>query len=114
MVDIHRGDVVLCDLCEKAGTDPSGLRQALIVQSDKANTASPFTVIIPFTINIPYAALPSHVLIQTEQTGLTQDSVLLCEQIRVLDKKRIVKVSGHLSNYSIEQVNRALATVLGL
>ena len=114
MVTIKRGDVILCDLNPVIGTEQAGIRPVLIVQIDRANTASPHTIIAPFTSRIRHVLLPSHVFVPAGVGGLSRDSVLLCEQIRVIDKRRIIKVLGQLDELYIIQVNKALTTILGL
>lgn len=111
---ITRGDVVLCDLNPVVGTEQSGIRPVLVVQIDRANKASPHTIIVPFTSKIRSAILPSHVLIPAGVGGLKQNSVILGEQIRAIDKSRIVKVLGHLDASYMEQVAIALNRILGL
>ncbi len=114
MVAITRGDVVLCDLNPVVGSEQAGIRPAVIVQIDRANTVSPHTVIVPFTTKIRRALLPSHAFVPAGAGGLTQDSVALCEQIRVIDKRRITRVLGHLDDPHMEEVAKALRTILGL
>lgn len=114
MVTIARGDVVLCDLNPVVGTEQAGLRPAVVVQIDRANAASPHTIIVPLTTKIRRALLPSHVLVPAGSGGLTQDSVVLCEQIRVIDKRRILKTIGHLDDAHMQQIAKALAAILGL
>ena len=114
MVTIHRGDVVLCDLNPVVGTEQAGIRPAIIVQIDRANAVSPHTIIVPFTTKIRKALLPSHAFVPAGVGGLSQDSVALCEQIRVIDKRRIIRVIGHLDDSYLEEIARALRTILGL
>jgi len=114
MVDIARGDIILCDLNPVMGTEQAGIRPVLVLQIDRANAASPHTIIAPFTTKIRQSLLPSHVMITKIFGGLHNDSVLLCEQIRVIDKSRIIRVLGHLDDKKMEQVDKALSTILGL
>lgn len=114
MVTVTRGDVVLCDLNPVIGTEQSGIRPVVIVQIDRANAVSPHTIIAPFTSKIRRALLPSHVFVPAGVGGLSQDSVVLCEQIRVIDKSRIMRVIGHLDDVYMEQLATALSTILGL
>ncbi len=114
MVTISRGDVVLCDLNPVVGTEQAGIRPVVVLQIDRANAASPHTVIAPFTSKIRSALLPSHTLVPSGSGGLTEDSVVLCEQIRVIDKRRIIKVLGHLNDSHMDEVAKALRTILGL
>ena len=114
MVAVTRGDVVLCDLNPVVGTEQAGIRPAVVVQIDRANAVSPHTVIVPFTTKIRRALLPSHAFVPAGVGGLTQDSVALCEQIRVIDKRRITRVLGHLDDPHMEEVAKALRIILGL
>jgi len=114
MVEIARGDVILCDLNPVMGTEQAGIRPVLVLQIDRANAASPHTIIAPFTTKIRQALLPSHVMIAKGMGGLSNDSVLLCEQVRVIDKGRIIRVLGHLDNKKMERVADVLCTILGL
>ncbi|MGR3309608.1 MAG: type II toxin-antitoxin system PemK/MazF family toxin [Candidatus Brocadiales bacterium] len=114
MVTVSRGDVVLCDLNPVIGTEQVGIRPVVILQIDRANAVSPHTVIVPFTAKIRRALLPSHVFVPAGVGGLSQDSVVLCEQIRVIDKRRIIKVLGHMDNPCMEEIAKALSTILGL
>ena len=103
MVTVVRGDVILCDLNPVVGTEQAGVRPALVVQIDRANTVSPHTIIAPFTTRIRRAVLPSHALIPAGVGGLTHNSVVLCEQIRVIDKRRIIRVLGHVDDTYMEK-----------
>lgn len=114
MVDIARSDVILCDLNPVMGTEQAGIRPVLVLQIDRANAASPHTIIAPFTAKIRHTLLPSHVMVVRGVGGLSNDSVLLCEQIRVIDKRRIIRVLGHLGEKKMEEVAKALSTILGL
>ena len=114
MVAVRRGDVVLCDLNPVMGTEQAGIRPALVIQIDRANTVSPHTIIVPFTTRIRRAVLSSHALIPAGIGGLMQDSVALCEQIRVIDTRRILRVLGHIDDRHLEEVATALRTILGL
>lgn len=114
MVTISRGDIVLCDLNPVLGTEQAGIRPCVVLQVDRANAVSPHTIIAPFTSRIRRALLPSHVFVGAGTGGLSQDSVLLCEQIRVIDKKRVIKAIGHLDTGYMEEVRGALCAILGL
>ena len=112
MVKIQRGDVVLCDLNPVVGTEQSGIRPVVVLQTDRANAASPHTIIAPFTTKIRAVLLASHVFIPAGAGGVQQDSILLCEQIRVVDKQRIVRIWGHLEDEYMDQVAGALRAIL--
>ena len=114
MVAIKRGDIILCDFNPVIGTEQSGIRPAVIIQIDRANAVSPHTIVAPLTSRIRKSILPSHVFVPIGLANLTQDSVILCEQIRVIDKSRIIRVIGHLDKEYIMQLNMTLRTILGL
>jgi mRNA interferase MazF len=114
MVTVTRGDVVLCDLNPVVGTEQAGVRPVVVLQIDRANAVSPHTIIAPFTTKIRRALLPSHVFVPAGVGGLNQDSVVLCEQMRVIDKRRIIKVLGHLDEPYLQQIAKALSIILGL
>ncbi len=114
MVTIQRGDVALCDLNPVIGTEQAGIRPVVVVQIDRANAVSPHTIIVPFTTKIRRVLLPSHALVPAGVGGLNRDSVALCEQIRVIDKRRIIRVLGHLDDPHLEEIGQALDTILGL
>jgi mRNA interferase MazF len=114
VVIVERGDVVLCDLNPVVGTEQAGIRPVVVVQIDQANFVSPHTIIAPFTSRIRRAILPSHVLVPAGIASLSQDSVILCEQIRVVDKSRIIRILGHLENDYLDELDRALCAILGL
>ena len=90
------------------------MRPAVVLQIDRANAASPHTIIAPFTTKIRRALLPSHAMVAGGVGGLSDDSVALCEQIRVIDKRRIVKVLGRLDDSHMQEIGKALSSILGL
>ncbi len=114
MVNLSRGDLVLCDLNPVVGTEQAGIRPAVILQIDRANAASPHTIIAPFTTKLRRALLPSHVFVAAGVGGLNQDAVVLCEQIRVIDKRRVIKVLGHLDAFQMDAIAGSLRAILGL
>jgi mRNA interferase MazF len=111
---VIRGEVWRADLSPTRGTEQSGVRPVLVVQTNRANPHSPHTIVVPFTSRIRQRLLPSHVLVPTGEGGLTQDSVALCEQIRVLDVSRLSSRLGSLSVQRMREVNDALKTILDL
>jgi mRNA interferase MazF len=114
MVNVNRGELVLVDLNPVVGTEQSGIRPAVIVQVNKANKTSPHTIIVPLTSKIRNVILPSHVFLASGTCGLAQDSVALCEQIRVVDKQRVIKIMGSLPYEKINEINKALSTILAI
>ena len=102
------------DLNPVVGAEQAGIRPALVIQIDKANAASPHTVIIPFTTRIRQVKLPSHVRIPAGIAGLAEESILLCEQIRVIDKRRLVREIGSVGEEHLRQIGVAIKVILGL
>lgn len=111
---VKRGEVWLADLSPTRGTEQSGVRPVAVVQTDRANPNSPHTIILPFTTKIRRRLLPSHVLVPAGEGGLTQESVALAEQIRVLDNDRLIRQLGALSSVRMREVDDALRAILEL
>ena len=111
---VTRGEVWRADLSPTRGTEQAGVRPVLVVQSDRANATSPHTIIVPFTTRIRQRLLPSHVFVPAMEGGLTQDSVALCEQIRVIDLDRLLNKLGELSAQRMQEVDDALRAILAL
>ncbi len=106
-MEVRRGEVYLADLNPVVGTEQAGIRPVLVVQIDRANAASPHTLVVPFTTRIREAVLPSHVKIPAGVGGLAGDSVLLCEQVRVVDKRRLVRRIGAVGGTTCRRSRRA-------
>lgn len=111
---VKRGEVWRANLSPTQGTEQAGVRPVLIVQTDRANPHSPHTIIVPFTSRIRQKLLPSHVAVPAGEGGLTQDSVALCEQIRVMDHTRLISKLGELTAIRLQDVNTALRVILEL
>ncbi len=92
----------------------SWYKTVLAIQIDKANKVSPHTIIIPFTTKIREAILPSHTKIPRGIGGLKEDSVLLCEQIRVIDKRRLIRRIGSMDQKFLNEVIKSLKIILGI
>ena len=104
----------MVDLNPVIGTEQSGIRPAMVMQIDRANAVSPHTIIMPFTTKIREVKLPSHVKIPAGIGGLAEDSVLLCEQIRVINKRRLIRWKGTIEEAYLIEVATALKVILGL
>ena len=111
---VKRGEIWRADLSLTRGTEQSGVRPVLIVQTDRANPHSPHTIIVPFTTRIRHKLLPSHVSVPVGEGGLTQDSIALCEQIRVIDNGRLLAKFGDLPPSRMQEIGDALRAVLEL
>ena len=111
---IKRGDIFYADLSPVVGSEQGGLRPVLIIQNDVGNRYSPTVIAAAITSRMDKTKLPTHIDINADRVGLAKDSVVLLEQIRTLDKRRLKEKMGHLDNSVMTQVNNALAISCGL
>ena len=112
---MRRGDVYDARLDPVEGSEQKGSRPVVIVSRNAINTSSPIVVVVPCTTYRAGRRLyPSHVLVRAPDGGLAADSVALAEQVRVLDKNRLLRRRGTLSAAAMEQLNRALLITLDL
>jgi len=114
MVYVRRGDIFYADLSPVIGSEQGGVRPVLIVQNDVGNKYSPTVICAAITSQINKAKLPTHVEIDTAQSALVRDSVILLEQVRTIDKKRLREKICRLDELMMRRVNQALAVSLGL
>lgn len=111
---VKRGDIFYADLSPVVGSEQGGTRPVLVVQNDVGNKFSPTVIISAITSKINKAKLPTHIEISAEEYGLSKDSVILLEQIRTIDKKRLREKIGRLDDELMENVNEAISVSLGL
>ncbi len=110
---VKRGDIFYANLSPVVGSEQSGIRPVLIVQNDIANKYAPTVIALAITSkNKPL--LPTHVSITASESGLEKDSIVLIEQIRTLDKTRLMKKVGHLSNTKMEVIKESIKKNLKL
>jgi mRNA interferase MazF len=109
---IKRGELYYADLSPVVGSEQGGVRPVLIVQNDVGNRYSPTIIAVAVTSQINKAKLPTHIALDTT-CGLPKDSVILAEQVRTLDKRRLKDKIGSLDEKSMERVNNALLVSLG-
>lgn len=114
IVVIKRGDVFYADLNPVVGSEQGGVRPVLVIQNDIGNKYSPTVIVAAITSRIDKAKLPTHVEIQADESNLDKDSVILLEQIRTIDKKRLQRQIAHLDSEIIKKVEEALEISLGL
>lgn len=114
--DIRRGDIMWVDFGTGSGSEQNGIRPAIIIQNNIGNKYSPTVIVAPITSQINKAKLPTHVEIKSSKYGLSEDSVLLAEQIRTIDKTRISSNGyiGSLDNIDLDKLNYAISISLGL
>ena len=111
---IKRGDIYYADLSPVIGSEQGGVRPVLVLQNDIGNKYSPTIIAAAITSQINKAKLPTHIEISAQEYGLLKDSVILMEQIRTIDKKRLREKIGHLDDELMERVNEALTISFGL
>ena len=112
--NIKRGDIFYADLSPVVGSEQGGLRPVLIIQNDVGNRYSPTVIAAAITSRMGKTKLPTHIDIHADRVGLAKDSVILMEQIRTLDKRRLKEKMGHLDASVMTQVNNAIAVSFGL
>ena len=113
-MNIKRGDIFYADLSPVVGSEQGGLRPVLIVQNDIGNRYSPTVIAAAITSRMSKTKLPTHIDLGGLEAGLAKDSVVLLEQIRTLDKKRLKEKMGHLDDGTMKSVNMALEVSFGL
>ena len=113
-MEVHRGEVFYADLSPVVGSEQGGVRPVLIVQNEIGNRHSPTVIAAAITSRLDKARLPTHINIRAADTGLAKDSVVLLEQIRTLDKKRLRERMGHVEEAVMEKVDFAIAVSFGL
>ena len=111
---IRRGDIYYADLSPVVGSEQGGMRPVLIVQNDTGNKHSPTVIAAAITSQTGKARLPTHIELEAKSYGLTRDSVVLLEQIRTIDKRRLKERMGKLDNTLMARVNSAIAVSFGL
>lgn len=114
ITNIKRGDIFYADLSPVVGSEQGGLRPVLIIQNDVGNRYSPTVIAAAITSRMGKTRLPTHIDIHADRVGLAKDSVILLEQIRTLDKRRLKEKMGHLDNAVMTRVNNAIAVSFGL
>ena len=113
-MSVKRGDIYYADLSPVVGSEQGGLRPVLIIQNDVGNRYSPTVIAAAITSRLCKARLPTHIDVFADRVGLIKDSVILLEQMRTLDKRRLKEKMGHLDEDTMMRVNRAIAVSVGL
>ena len=110
---IKRGELYYADLSPVVGSEQGGIRPVLVVQNDVGNKYSPTVIAAAVTSKINKAKLPTHIELPSNMYGLQKDSVILLEQIRTLDKRRLKERIGELSETTMSRVDNAILISLG-
>lgn len=115
LMDVKWGDVVFVDFTDNArDSEQSGIRPAIIIQNDKGNEHSPTTIVASITSQ-EKRYLPTHVVVKPYQSGLNKVSTILMEQIRTIDKSRIISKVGHIEpDWLVEKIKKSLTISLNM
>ncbi|MBR6670778.1 MAG: type II toxin-antitoxin system PemK/MazF family toxin [Ruminococcus sp.] len=113
-MSVKIGEIYYADLSHVVGSEQGGLRPVLIVQNDVGNKHSPTVIAAAITSQRDKSKLPTHIEVSGEKCGLSKDSIVLLEQIRTIDKKRLKDRMGELDLNSMNRVNTALSISFGL
>ena len=111
---MRRGDIYYADLRPVIGSEQGGIRPVLIIQNDVGNRHSPTVICAAITSRLNKANLPTHILLDTNECEIVKDSVILLEQLRTIDKKRLKDKVCHLDEDIMKKVNRGLMISLEL
>ena len=112
--NVKRGDIFYADLSPVVGSEQGGTRPVLIVQNDTGNRHSPTVIAAAITSQTGKARLPTHISLSGHDVGLSRDSIVLLEQIRTIDKRRLREKMGRLDDEVMEKVDEALAVSFGI
>ena len=113
MEQVRRGQIYYADLSPVVGSEQGGTRPVLVIQNDVGNKYSPTVIACAVTSQMTKAKLPTHIELRQGQFGLPKDSVVLVEQIRTLDKRRLKEKLGQLDEKTMEKVDKAILISLG-
>ena len=111
---MRRGDVYYADLRPVIGSEQGGIRPVLIIQNDVGNKHSPTVICAAITSKMNKAKLPTHVELSCGRYALVKDSVILLEQLRTIDKKRLKDKVCHLDGDIMTKIEKALCISLQL
>lgn len=111
---VKRGEIYYADLSPVVGSEQGGIRPVLIVQNDVGNRYSPTVIAAAITSQRDKTKLPTHIELSAQSCGLQKDSIVLLEQVRTLDKKRLKEKMGELPPEAMDSVNSALSISFGL
>ncbi|MBE7058276.1 MAG: type II toxin-antitoxin system PemK/MazF family toxin [Ruminococcaceae bacterium] len=111
---VKRGDIYYADLSPVVGSEQGGIRPVLVLQNDIGNKYSPTIIVAAITSQINKSKMPTHLSIRADQFGIAKDSVILLEQLRTIDKKRLRERVCHIDTDNMKKIDYALKISLGL
>src|SRR3989344_3570108 len=113
-MEIKRGEIVLVNFEPVRGSEQKGIRPSLVIQNDIFNKYSPTTIVAPITSKLFKKEYPTNVLLEKEDSKLNLDSTILLNQIKTIDKLRIIRKIGLIDNFTMNKVDRAIKVSLVL
>jgi len=113
-MELLKGDIVLTNLEPTKGSEQGGIRPSLIIQNNILNKYAPTIIIAPITSKNYSKEYPTNVVIKKEDSGLKKDSTILLNQLRTIDKRRVIKKLSSLDNFIMNSVDLAIKVSLGL
>ena len=113
-MEIRRGEILLVNFEPVKGSEQGRVRPALVIQHEVLNKFSPLTIVLPITSKIYTKEYPTNIFIRREDSGLNTDSTILSNQIRAIDKRRIIRRISSLDNELMKKVDRAIKVSLGI
>ena len=113
-MNIKRGEIYYADLSPVVGSEQGGVRPVLIVQNDVGNKYSPTVIAAAITSQHEKSNLPTHINLSAECCGLAKDSIVLLEQVRTIDKRRLKEKMGAIDTNAMNKVDKALSVSFGL
>lgn len=111
---LKRGEIYLVNFDRTVGSEIKKTRPAVVIQNDIANRYSPVTIVAAITSQRGSRLYPTEVLLTAAESGLSQDSVILLNQLRTIDKNRLAEKIGTVPRETLRLLNRALAASVGL
>ena len=111
---MKRGDIYIAGLDPVVGSEQGGRRPVIIIQNDVGNLHAPTVIVAPLTASTGKPPLPTHVTLKAGQGGLKRTSIVLCEQVRTLEKTRLSRYIGSLSAEKLKAVEAALSVSLAM
>ena len=114
MLLVKRGDIYYADVSPVVGSEQGGIRPVLVLQNDIGNKYSPTVIVAAITSQINKSKLPTHLAINADKFGIAKDSVILLEQLRTIDKKRLREKVCHIDAENMKKIDYALKISLGL
>ena len=113
-MEIVRGDIYYADLSPVVGSEQGGVRPVLVIQNNVGNKFSPTVIIAAITSQLSKAKLPTHIELNKDEFNLNKDSVVLLEQIRTLDKRRLKEKISSINEIKMQQIEIAMMISLGI